>query len=51
MYYSVLHQPIPAAPSNFFALDGKFPGVGTLDLSNPPAGLALCFQPRFRPFV
>ena len=40
-----MHQPIPAAPSPpraepralayFFALDGKFPGVGTLELSNP----------------
>ena len=44
----VMHQLIPAAPSPlppradpralafFFALDGKFPGVGTLELSNPP---------------
>ena len=31
--------PSPATPpgiSIFFALDGKFPGVGTLELSNPP---------------
>ena len=48
---TVMHQSIPAAPSApppfsradppgisifFFALDGKFPGVGTLELSNPP---------------
>ena len=48
-----MHQSIPAArrpppplPSRpgcspgisiYFALDGKFPGVGTLELSNPPA--------------
>ena len=45
----VLHQSMPAAPSPpppppgltpvisiFFASDGKFPGVGTLELSNPP---------------
>ena len=44
----LMHQPIPPVPSNppspwgdpqalalFFALDGKFPGVGTLELSNP----------------
>ena len=43
-----MHQSIPPAPSSpppgadpralaiFFALDGKFPGVGTLELSNPP---------------
>ena len=47
---TLMHQSIPAAPSplpppppgwppgisNFFELDGKFPGVGTLKLSNPP---------------
>ena len=45
-----MHQSIPPAPSHppppgltpwhriFFALDGKFPGVGTLELSNPPGG-------------
>ena len=42
----LMHQSIPAGPSSpradprelalFFALDGKFPGVGTLELSNPP---------------
>ena len=43
----IMHQSIPAAPSApppgspsgigiFFALDRKFPGVGTLELSNPP---------------
>ena len=44
----VLHQSMPAAPSPppppgltpvisiFFASDGKLPGVGTLELSNPP---------------
>ena len=42
----IMHQSIPPAPSAppgwppgismFFALDGKFPGVGTLELSNPP---------------
>ena len=26
----------PTGISTFFALDGKFPGVGTLELSNPP---------------
>ena len=26
----------PPGISNFFALDGKFPGVGTPELSNPP---------------
>ena len=42
-----MHQSIPPAPippptgwppgiSIFFTLDGKFPGVGTLELSNPP---------------
>ena len=37
-----MHQSIPPAPrpppgiSIFFALDGKFPGVGTLELSNSP---------------
>ena len=41
-----MHQSIPAAPSPtladprasafFFALDGKFPWVGTLELSNLP---------------
>ena len=44
-----MHQSIPPAPSPlplppqvdpralaFFALDGKFPGVGALELSNPP---------------
>ena len=33
------HPPPPGWPpgiSIFFALDGKFPGVGTLELSNPP---------------
>ena len=44
-----MHQSIPAAsrpppPADprslafFFALDGKFPGVGTLQLSNPRGG-------------
>ena len=34
---SVMHQSLPAAPSRPpFALDGKFPGVGTLGLSKPP---------------
>ena len=45
-----MHQSIPPAPSPppppgltpwhciFFALDGKFPAVGTLELSNPPGG-------------
>ena len=45
----VMHQSIPPAPRHspppgptpghwnfFFALDSKFPGVGTLELSNPP---------------
>ena len=39
----LMHQSIPSAPSPkqigisiFFAMDGKFPGVGTLELSNPP---------------
>ena len=38
----VSHQSILPAPSPrpgisiFFALDGKFPGVGTLELSNSP---------------
>ena len=44
----LMHQPIPPAPSpppppgltpghwHFFALDGNFRGVGTLELSNPP---------------
>ena len=44
----IMHQSIPAAPSPpsprahpwalafFFTFDGKFPGVGTLELSNPP---------------
>ena len=42
----LMHQSIPPAPrpppgwppgiSIFFALDGKFPGVGTLELSNAP---------------
>ena len=39
----LMHQSIPPAPSPkqigisiFFAMDGKFPGVGTLELSNPP---------------
>ena len=42
-----MHQSIPTPPppphpgwppgiSIFFTLDGKFPGVGTLELSNPP---------------
>ena len=37
-------QRLPAAPSAppgiifFFALERKFPGVGTLELSNPPGG-------------
>ena len=41
-----MHQSIPPAPrpppgltpgiSIFFALDGKFSGVGTLELANPP---------------
>ena len=38
-----MHQSIPTAPITprslaffFFALDGKFPGVGTPKLSNPP---------------
>ena len=43
-YNIIMHRSIPAAPSAppppvigiFFALDGKFPGVGTLELSNPP---------------
>ena len=48
---TLMHQSIPAAPSPppppsgwppgisiFLALDGKFPGVGTLELSNPPGG-------------
>ena len=26
----------PRALAFFFALDGKFPGVGTIELSNPP---------------
>ena len=35
----IMHQSIPAAPcvngiNMFLALDGKFPGVGTLELSN-----------------
>ena len=44
-----IHQSIPAAPSDpppgadprtlaFFPLDGKFPGAGTLGLSNPRGG-------------
>ena len=46
----LMHQSIPPAPTPppplppgwppgigiFFALDGKFPGVGSLELSNPP---------------
>ena len=48
LFVSIMHQSIPPAPSLppppgltpgisiFFALDGKFPGVGTLELSNPP---------------
>ena len=43
----LMHESIPAASSPplsgwppgiiiFFALDGKFPGVGILELSNPP---------------
>ena len=28
-------RPDPRALALFFALDGKFPGVGTLELSNP----------------
>ena len=46
MMMLIMHQSIPPAPSTppgwppgisiFFALDGKFPGVGTLELSNPP---------------
>ena len=43
----LMHESIPAAPSPpplgwppgisiFFAVDGKFPGVGILELSNPP---------------
>ena len=43
MEVRVMHQSIPAAPRHpghkhffFFALDGKFPEVGTLELSNPP---------------
>ena len=45
-FSSIIHQSIPAAPASplgwppgisvFFALDGKFPGVGTLELTNPP---------------
>ena len=45
-FAKVMHQSIPAAHSPsprwppgisvFFALDGKFPGVETLELSNPP---------------
>ena len=45
-FVTIMHQSIPPAPSTppgwppgisiFFALDGKFPGVGTLELSNPP---------------
>ena len=27
---------LTAGHKHFFALDGKFPGVGTLELSNPP---------------
>ena len=47
-----MHQSIPAVPSqppppprwltpghkHFFPLDGKFPGAGTLGLSNPRGG-------------
>ena len=46
LFVAVMHQSIPPAPrpppgwppgiSIFFALDGKFPGVGALELSNPP---------------
>ena len=52
LFSPFMHQSIPAAPSTppppppprgwapginiFFALDGKFPGVETLELSNPP---------------
>ena len=42
----LMHQSIPPAPrpsradprelALFFALDGKFPGVGTLELASPP---------------
>ena len=43
--WPVMHQSIPPAPRppgltpgnwHFFALDGKFTGVGTLELANPP---------------
>ena len=34
------HPPLPSgltpAHQHFFALDGKFPGMGTIELSNPP---------------
>ena len=43
---TIMHQSIPPAPrppradprelAFFFALDGKFPVVGTLELANPP---------------
>ena len=37
----------PPGISIFFALDGKFPGVGTLELSNPPGwGQKKCPVPR-----
>ena len=45
MHQSILAAPSPTPPpppglppgiSVFLALDGKFPGVGTLELSNPP---------------
>ena len=32
---TIMPQSIPPALAFFFALDGKFPGVGTLELSNP----------------
>ena len=41
---NIMHQSIPPAPSPppgwplFFAWDGKFPGVGPLELSNPRGG-------------
>ena len=37
MQKSIPHAPSPPPPGHyhFFALDGKFPGVGTLELSKP----------------
>ena len=42
MMQSISHPPPPPPPGltpghqHFFALDGKFPGLGTLELPNPP---------------